>query len=574
MNNEDPFHYLQVDSEQTNQFIDAQNSKFSSFLKFNPKIQSDLKLNYNYERFSVYRYHHPYYYFSYNPGLLNQSILIRQHVETLEQETILDPNAWSEDGTIALSSWTVSKNGNFLCFSKSASGSDWNTIHCMDLRHKSQFPECLEFCKFSSTTFTHDELGTFYQQYPKPVTSSSDLGKETDVLLNPTLKYHVWGTTPEKDVVVYKDDEHPKYMYSTEINHAGNLLFIYVSKDCEPQNLFWIVSLEAYTLPVGEIKINKLIDTWHAEYSYVDDNQGNNGTILFKTNFNAPQHKLIQFNISNNSSTDFITKYPNSAGYAVLQDAFVINKVLCLQWMVDVEGKLTLHQLDGAFIKELNFGKDCVSFSGIHAKYYNTVMVVKISGFTLPGSMYLVDMTGAALGEFTLLRDTNIHMDLSSTATKKEWVKASDGTLIPVFITRDESIHTTGNVPVYLYGYGGFNISLDPYFSMIAAGFLKYCKGIHVVACIRGGGELGEEWHKAGIKRNKKRGLKDFIECAEYLKKTYKTNKLFSHGGSNGGLLTAACAQMSPFSFDAVISDVGVMDMLKYHTYTIGNLLN
>ena len=571
MANEDQFEYLESNTPQTEAFIDAQNDKLSKFLKINPQIQSDLTQNYNYERFSIYRYHHPYYYYTYNPGLLNQSILKRQHVDTKIEEVVLDPNSWSTDGTVSLTNYSISKNGNFLSYCKSASGSDWITIHCMNLKTFDQFPEFLEFCKFTSTTFTHDELGTFYQQYPKP-SNTSDLGTETDVSLNPQLKYHIWGTSPESDLLIYKDPENPKYMFSTQINHSGNILFIYVSKDCEPMNLFFHISLVDYKLPKN-IKINKLIDTWHAEYSYVHDH---NNELILKTNFNAPEHKLIKSNLFEFAHpTDFISTYYDAKNvkYAVLQDAFIINNFLCLEWLVDVENKLTIHTINGDFIKQLKFDIPCISFAGIHAKYDSTVMIVKIFGFTAPGSMYLVQMTKDNVGEYTLLKSTNIHINLTSLRTTKEWVPSSDGALIPMFVTRDLNHKLTGNDPVYLYGYGGFNISLDPYFSMTAATFIKYCKGIYAVACIRGGGELGESWHKQGTLYNKKRGFSDFIECSGYLRNKYTKTKLFSHGGSNGGLLTAATAQISPKSFDAVISDVGVMDMLKYHTFTIGNTI-
>eukprot|EP00835_Amoeboradix_gromovi_P004510 NODE_355_length_10246_cov_0.288263.p2 type:complete len:688 gc:universal NODE_355_length_10246_cov_0.288263:4312-6375(+) len=558
---EDPFQYLESNSDKTNRFITDQNNKLSSFLKVNPQIQKDLTSNFNYERFSIYRYHHPYYYFTYNPGLLNQSLLMRIHVDSKVEQVVLDPNLWSTDGTVCLTIYSISKNGNYLCYCKSTSGSDWTTIHALDLNTFTPFPEHLEYCKFTSITFTHDELGTFYQQYPKP--NTSDLGTDTDVSINPTLKYHIWGSDPTSDRVIYKDPSNPKYMYYTRISHSGNLLFITVSRDCESKNLLFYIPLTDFKLP-SEFKIVRLIDYWDAEYSYVHDMDN---ILILKTNLKAPNHKLIKYDLNDNSCTDLLTKY-HLTGYAVMQDAFVSNNYLCIEWLVDVEGKLTIHKMDSTLVKEIQFDQKCVSFAGIYARYDSTVMIVKIYGFSTPGLMYSVNMQNEHVGDYSLLRATEIKMDMSSIKTTKEWVTASDGTKIPMFVTRDIS-RISRNDPIYLYGYGGFNITLDPYFSMTAAAFIKYCNGIYAVACIRGGGELGEDWHLQGIKMNKKRGLKDFIECAEYLKAHY-SNKLFIHGGSNGGLLTAACSQLSPSSFDAAICDVGVLDMLKYHKYTIG----
>ena len=541
---------LEQNSEATNKFIDDQNTKFKSFLKFNPQIEQDLTTNYNYERFSVYREYNDYVYYTYNSGLMGQSQLMRKKKDSEETEIILDPNSWSTDGTVALTSYSISKNGSYICYGKSTSGSDWISLFCMDLSTLQHFTPTIEYCKFTSITWTHDECGVFYQQYPKP--STTDLGTETDQSLNPSLKYFNWKTNESS--LIYKDFNHPTWMFSTQMSYDGTICFIYVSRDCEPKNLLFYFSVDSIKDPT----IHILIDTWVAEYSYV---YHSGSSFLLKTNCNAPQYKLILF--TNVKSTDVNCSYPGP-GFAVLQDAFVVKDKLCIEWLVDVVSKFTIHSLQGQFLNEISLIKNS-SIAQLSSKYHLNTVYLLVNGFTSPGSLFELDVCTFAV---TLVRETKVHLDLSQLETTMEWLTASDSVKVPVFITKLKNVAKSES-PVYLYGYGGFNISLNPYFSMIAASFMLKCKGTYAVACIRGGGEFGEEWHEAGIKLNKKRGFMDFIEMAKLLKQQHPV--LFSHGGSNGGLLTAACAQMAPQCFDAVISDVGVMDMLRYHKFTIGH---
>ncbi|CAG03646.1 unnamed protein product, partial [Tetraodon nigroviridis] len=442
------------------------------------------------------------YFHFYNTGLQNQSVMYVQESLDAEPRVFLDPNTFSEDGTVALRGYAFSEDGEYLAYGTSASGSDWVEIHFLRVEDALLLEDRLKRVKFSCMSWTHDGKGLFYNSYPDQEGKSD--GTETSTNLHQKLYFHVLGTSQSEDILCAEFPDHPKWMSGAEVSEDGRYVLLSIREGCDPVNRLWYCDLK--TIPqgiTGLLPWVKLIDNFDAEYEYVtnEDTQ-----FTFKTNLDAPRYRLINI--------DFACPDPSS-------------------W------KELLPQHD----------KDVIAI------------------------IYHCDLTKEPLQPHIFREVTVKGFNPSDYQTTQIFYPSKDGTQIPMFIVHKKGIELDGSHPGFLYGYGGFNISITPSYSVSRLIFVCHLGGVLAVANIRGGGEYGETWHKAGMLANKQNCFTDFQCAAEYLIKEGYTSpsKLTINGGSNGGLLVAACVNQRPELFGCAVAQVGVMDMLKFHKFTIGH---
>ncbi|BDA42115.1 Prolyl endopeptidase [Coccomyxa sp. Obi] len=593
----DPYRWLEdPDSPETIAFVEAQNTLTDRILKkcaSRDKFKELLTRLYNYPRFGCPFKRGSRYYYTHNSGLQAQNVIFTQSDLRGEPKVFLDPNKFSSDGTVALDSFTFSEDGRLVAYSTGSGGSDWRKIEVMRVDEASgegkKLNDVLEYVKFSSIAWTHDNLGFFYNRY-EPPSKSAELGTETDTNVDQQLWYHVVGTAQADDKFVYAVPEHPDWFISAEVTDDGRYLLLSLSAGCEPTNRLYYGDINALprsastgaldltlydrSAPVGvrPLPLTKLVDNFEAQWSYV----ANEGTsFTFKTNLAAPRYRLVRTDIAApghpKTWPDVIQEHERD----LLQWASALKgDIMAVCWLRDVASVLQLSSLgSGQLLKSIPLpGLGSVrSFSGRRTQ---SEMFFSYTDFMDPGSIYRLDTADERL-EPELFRKTelNVKEDLTQLETKQVFVESKDGTKVPMFIVGRKGLQLDGSNPTLLYGYGGFNISLEPGFSVTRLCWMLAYGGVYAVANLRGGGEYGITWREAGSLHNKQNVFDDFIASAEYLIEAGYTTpaKLVTQGGSNGGLLVAACANQRPDLFGAVVAQVGVMDMLRFHKFTIGH---
>ncbi|XP_064382801.1 prolyl endopeptidase-like [Halichondria panicea] len=569
----DPYRWLEdPDSEETQGFVKAQNEISQPYLASCPvrnKFHARMTDLYNYPKYSAPFKRGTRYFYRYNTGLQNQSVYYVQSSLEAEAEVFLDPNLLSDDGTVALSMSQFSEDGELFAYGLSESGSDWNTIKVMQVSTKENQGDELKWVKFSSIAWTHDNKGFFYQRYPEVVTESE--GTETTQVLDHKVYYHVVGSPQSEDALCYQDLEHRDWLFSVEVSDCGRYVILYVSRGAEPRNKLYYSDLEQ--LPgqqiTGPLNMEKLIDDFDASWDFIC----NHGTVFtFKTDFEAPRYRLVNIDITQPTKDSWVTlvsEHPKD----VLEWAACVNTTkLVLCYLSDVKSILSLYSLqDGSFIK--NFPLEVGSVTSFSGRFKDTEIFYSFMSFLTPGVIYHCDLTQDELNP-TVFREIKVEgFDASQYTTKQIFYPSKDGTNIPMFIVHKKDLTLDGTHPTLLYGYGGFNISITPSFSTSRLIFIQHLGGVFAIANIRGGGEYGDQWHKGGMMGCKQNVFDDFIAAGEYLIANgyTSTNKLTIMGGSNGGLLVCACANQRPDLFKCVISQVGVLDMLRFHKFTIGH---
>ncbi|NP_989189.1 prolyl endopeptidase [Xenopus tropicalis] len=567
----DPYRWLEdPDSEQTKAFVEAQNKLTMPFLEKCPvrRLFKDRMTElYDYPKYSCnFKKGNRYFYF-YNSGLQNQRVLYVQDSLKDEPKVFLDPNTFSEDGTVALQGYAFSEDGEYFAYGLSASGSDWVTIKFMKVANQEELPDVLERVKFSCMSWTHDGVGIFYNCYPQQKGKSD--GTETSTNLNQKLFYHVLGTSQSDDVLCAEFPEEPKWMGGAEVTDDGQYVLLSIREGCDPVNRLWYCKLDKNTGITGILPWVKLIDNFDAEYEYIT----NEGTVFtFKTNRNAPNYKLINIDFNNPEESNWKVLVPEHEKDVLEWVSCVHKKYLVLCCLHDVKNVLQLHDLaSGSHLK--TFPLDVGSVVGYSGQKKDSEIFYQFTSFLSPGIIFHCDLTKEELKP-TVFREVSVKgFDPSDYQTVQVFYPSKDGTMIPMFIVHKKGITLDKSHPAFLYGYGGFNISITPSYSVSRLIFVRHLGGILAVANIRGGGEYGETWHKAGILGNKQNCFDDFQCAAEYLvKEGYASaEKITINGGSNGGLLVAACANQRPELFGCAIAQVGVMDMLKFHKFTIGH---
>ncbi|XP_026669731.1 prolyl endopeptidase isoform X1 [Ceratina calcarata] len=564
----DPYRWLEdPDSEETKAFVDAQNAITKPYLescKARQDIYERLKQLWDFPKYSCPARYGDKYYFYKNTGLQNQSVLYVQDTLDGEPRVFLDPNTLSEDGTVAISSSEFSEDGSIFAYGLSSSGSDWCTIHFMNTKTGEKYPEILEKVKYSPITWTHDNRGIFYGCYPEQKGKTD--GSETESNINQKLCYHVVGTPQSKDVIVVEFLEEPLWRIGAQVSDCGKWLIITPVKDCR-DNLVYFTELKPGMQLNEKLQLTQVVDKLEADYEYVT----NDGTkAIFRTNKGAPNYKLIAIDLLDYKQekwVDLLPEHPdNVLDWACAVDG---NKFVAC-YIEHVKSVLQVHSLiNGEKLRSLPLDVGTiVNFAG--QKKYSEIFY-QFKSFLIPGIIYRVDLKNEE--EPQVLREIKVkNFDACLYKTDQIFYTSKDGTKIPMFIVMRHDAVLDGSMPVLLYGYGGFNVSIQPTFGVTKLVFVQHLNGVLAVANIRGGGEYGEKWHNGGRFFNKQNVFDDFQCAAEYLieNKYTTSSKLSILGASNGGLLIAACVNQRPDLFGAAIAQVGVMDMLRFHKFTIG----
>lgn len=549
----DPYRWLENDTSQaTAAWVEAENSITADYLAgipFREKLKNRLTELANYEKIGTpFKKHGKYYYFK-NDGLQNQNVLYVKDTLNGEATVLLDPNKLSDDGTVALSGIYFSPNGKYMAYTISRSGSDWIEIYVIDLSDGRLTDEHIQWAKFSGAAWQGD--GFYYSAYDAPVA-----GKEfSNVNENHKIYYHKMGEPQSKDQLVYQNPKYPKRFYTADVSEDERLLFIEESGEGRGNALF-MKDLSKANAPVIQL-------TEDFDFTYVPIEVIGN-TIYFFTNYNAPKYRIMTADINSPALKNWKELIPENE--SVLADAQIIGGKLLLTYDKDASNHAYVYSLDGKQEHEIVLPSlGSVSFSGDKD---NKETFYSFTSFTFPGTIYKYDIDK---NTSELYLSPEVDFDPEEFVTEQVFYPSKDGTKIPMFLTYKKGVKKDGTNPVYLYGYGGFNVSLNPYFSTMRLPFLEN-GGIYAQANLRGGGEYGEEWHIAGTQMNKQNVFDDFISAAEYLIREQYTNKdkIAIVGGSNGGLLVGACVNQRPDLFKVAIPQVGVMDMLRYHKFTIG----
>ena len=551
---EDPYRWLEDDnSEETAEWVKAQNEVTFAYLEklpYREEIRTRLTELINYPRYSTPFKKAGKYYFFKNNGLQNQSVLYMTEQLGGEPVVVLDPNKLSEDGTVALSGADISEDGKFMVYKIARSGSDWNEIFVKNLETGELLKDHIEWVKFSGVDWY--DGGFFYSAYDKPK-PGSELSNANEYH---KVYYHKLGAAQADDQLIYQDKEHAKRNCYAGLTDDKRFLSVSMSETTSGNAL----SVKDLNAKKGELV--PVVTTFDDDFNVV----GNIGDDLFAlTNCDAPKYKLVRFNLKNPEKENWVEIIPEKEN--VLQSAsFAGGKIVTL-YMQDAHSVMEVHNYDGTFDYEIKL-PGIGSVGSLSGKKDDLIAFYDYTSFNTPGEIYKFDFNTK---ESSLHYRPEVKFNPDDFEVKQEFYASKDGTKIPMFIVHKKGIVLNGKNPTLLYAYGGFNISITPSFSSTRLAFFEN-GGVYAVANLRGGGEYGEEWHLAGTKMNKQNVFDDFIAAAEYLidQKYTSSNKLAIMGGSNGGLLIGAVLNQRPGLFKVAFPLVGVMDMLRYHKFTIG----
>ena len=557
----DPYRWLEdPDSPESRAWIEAQNRLTAAYLAEIPAratIRERLTKLWNYPKYGAPFRKAGRYFFLKNDGLQNQSVLYKQASLEATPETLLDPNMLSEDGTVALSTLAVSDNGRLLAYGTAASGSDWEEFRVRDVVTARDLPDHLKWIKFSGASWTKDGTGFFYSRYPEPTDKAL-----TDVNRFQRLYYHRLGTDQAQDVLVYERPDQPDWGMNAEVTDDGRYAVLTVWLGTDRRNRVYFRDLKDPRHPQITGEVVRLLDDFDASYAFV----GNDGPVFyFLTDLDAPRKRVIAIDTRHPERGRWREVIPQ--GQDVLEGVRIIHDTFVANYMHDASSRLRLFTLDGRMLKDLEL-PTLGSIGSISGERKDDEMFYAFTSFLYPTTIFRYDFKSGATSVF---KAPTIDFDPSRFETKQVFYTSKDGTRVPMFITYKKGLTLDGSNPTYLYGYGGFNISLTPSFSVAMLVWLEM-GGVYAVPNLRGGGEYGEEWHQGGMHEKKQNVFDDFIAAAEYLIAQRYTSpaKLAIAGGSNGGLLVGAVITQRPELFGAALPAVGVMDMLRFHKFTIG----
>jgi len=551
----DPYRWLEDDqSEETKEWVKKQNLITFGYLgqiPYRDKIKQRLEAIWNFEKFGTPFKKAGKYYFFKNDGLQNQSVLYVQDNLEAEAKMVLDPNTFSTDGTSSLQELDFSKDGRYLAYSISKGGSDWRSIQVKDLQSGQMLTDVIEWAKFTGISWAGD--GFYYSRYPEPKEGTA----LTQTNQNCAIYLHKLGTPQSADQMVYRDAAYPDRYFGASTTDDERFLSVTAGESTSGNSL---MVRDLVNNPKGLISI---AEGFENEYGVVD-NIGDEMLII--TNKNAPKQRLIQVNPTRPAEANWITVVPEDTS-DVLQSAVLCGGKIVCSYLHNASSALRVFDADGKFLKEIAL-PEIGTVGSVSGEKDEKQAFFSFASFLRPTTIYSLDMQTLDVKVF---KAPKMAFNPDAYTTEQIWYTSKDGTQVPMFITRKKNISFDGNNPTLLYGYGGFNQSITPGFSASRAALLEN-NGIYAVANIRGGGEFGEVWHKAGIKCTKQNVFDDFIAAAEYLiaKKYTAPERLAIEGGSNGGLLVGACMTQRPELFGVCFPRVGVLDMLRYHKFTIG----
>ncbi len=565
----DPYRWLEdLDSQETRNWVEAENKLSFGFLAAIPArstIKDRLTKLWNFERYGAPVKEGKRYFYTRNSGLQNQSVLYT--VDSLEglPRLVLDPNPLSTDGTVALSGTSISDDGKLLAYSLSASGSDWQEWKVRDVETGKDLSDDLKWVKFSDASWTPDGKGFFYSRYEEP---KGDSLKDTNYFQK--LYFHKLGSPQSEDMLVYERPDQKDWLFGGAVTEDGHYLIVTVSQGTDVKTRVYFKDLKAANgsgspseqPALGGGSVVKLLDDFDAAYYFI----ANDGTrFWFQTDLESPRGKVIEIDIGKPGRSDWKVVVPESK--ETMQSVSLVNHMFVVNYLKDAYTQVKIYDTKGGFVREVEFPG--IGFAeGFKGKANDKETFYSFTGFTRPATIYRYDMVS---GKSTIFRQPKVDFNPNDYETKQVFYSSKDGTKVPMFITHKKGLKLDGNNPTYLYGYGGFDISLTPGFSV---GNLVWMEmgGVYAQPNLRGGGEYGEEWHQAGMKLKKQNVFDDFIGAAQWLiaNKYTSTPKLAIGGGSNGGLLVGAALTQRPDLFGAALPAVGVMDMLRFQKFTIG----
>ena len=550
----DPYRWLEDDqAEDVKAWVAAQNEVTFGFLgkiPFRPKIKERLTEVFNYPRYSSPFRAGEYYFFTKNDGLQNQSVYYIQKGLDGTPEVFLDPNTLSPDGTVRANILSISMDNKYAAISRGEAGSDWFEIRVMEIATKGELPDRIQWVKFSDAAW--QGAGFYYSGYEKPAPGEELSGKNE----NQKVYYHRLGDAQANDTLVFEDPAHPLRMFGAGLTEDEKALFLYVSEGTYGNELFW------KDLTKKDAGFEPLITGF--EYNTVPLDLVD-GRVLAYTNVDAANYRVVRIDPGQPATENWTTVIPERP--EVLSGATASAGYLFCNYLKDANTKISQHNLDGTPVREIGLPA-LGSAGGFGGKRDEKILFYTFTSFTYPPAIYKYD---PATGLSEVFRTSEVKFDPADYETKQVFYASKDGTRVPMFIVHKKGLALDGKRPAFLTAYGGFNISQTPYFSVSNLILLEN-GGVFAMPNLRGGGEYGEVWHKAGMLEKKQNVFDDFIAAAEYLiqEKYTSRNRLAVAGGSNGGLLIGAVMTQRPELFGVAFPAMGVLDMLRYHKFTIG----
>jgi prolyl oligopeptidase len=555
----DPYRWLEdLDADETQAWIKDQNRLTFGYLDSladREQIRQRMTELWDYEKFTPPIKRGGRYFYTYNDGLKNQPVLYwMQHIEA-EPEELLDPNRFSEDGTVALTDFSVSDDGRLLAYGLSSSGSDWQEWRFREVDSGRDLEDRLHWIKVAKASIVvwkKDGAGVFYSRYDIPDEGLAYKGPN----YYHKLYYHRIGAPQEQDELVYERPDQKEWGFRAELTEDGRYLLIYVLHGTRRNNLIFYKDLQAG----GQVV--ELIDRFEAEYILV----GNEGTrLFFLTDLEAPMGRVIAIDLNKPERSEWMEVVPESGN--ALQSAHLVCGVLAAVYLQDAYNQVKILGLDGKTVREVEL-PDMGTITGFTGSAGDRETFYHYSSITDPGTVFYYDMESGAGRVF---RQPRLIFDPGDYVTRQVFYSSLDGTRVPMFISHKRDVELNGDAPTYLYGYGGFNLPQIPAFSVPNLVWMEM-GGVFALANLRGGGEYGKDWHLGGMRETKQNVFDDMIAAAEWLvdNKYTRASRLAIGGRSNGGLLTAACLAQRPDLFGAALVIVGVLDMLRFHKFTIG----
>lgn len=554
---EDPYRWLEDDnSPETEAWVEAQNEVTFDFLESissRQQIHDRLKGLWNFERFGVPFSEGDRYFYSRNDGLQNQSVIYT--VDSLDEapRLLLDPNTLSEDGTVALTGVRPSRDGKLLAYGTARAGSDWQQWTIMDVETGEALSDLIEWVKFSGVSWMKDGSGFFYSRYDAPEAG----GELTDANYYHKLYFHRLGTPQTQDQLIYERPDQKEWNFNGAVTDDGQYLVIIASQGTDPRNrVLYKDLLDA------DGQVTELLMDFDADYTFI----GNDGPVFwFRTSREAPRNRVIALDIRDATEASWVEIIPESEHK--LESVSLVNDLFIAEYLEDARSVVRFFSLAGKAQGELAL-PGIGTVSGLGGRRSDGETFYSFRSFTTPSTIYRLDLDST---ESEIFRQPELEVNSKFYKTTQVFFESKDGTRVPMFLIHRMTLPLHRDNPVILYGYGGFNISLTPSFSVSTLVWLEM-GGVYAVPSLRGGGEYGEEWHQAGTKLNKQNVFDDFIAAAEWLIENRYTapNKLAIAGGSNGGLLVGASMSQRPDLFGAALPAVGVLDMLRFHKFTIG----
>jgi prolyl oligopeptidase len=553
---EDPYRWLEDDnSQETKMWLQEENKvtfDYLSKIPYRDKVRKRIEEMWNYPKYGAPFRKGDFYYFTKNDGLQNQAVWYKQKGLTGKAEVFIDPNKLSEDGTVSLGAVNFSLNGKYVAYSVQKSGSDWEEGYVLDVSAKKLLGDKLRWLKFTGFSWKGDE-GFYYSRYPEP--KEGDELKEKNI--NQQVFYHKLGTAQSEDRLAFEDREHPQRFASINLTEDERFLILNTSEGTSGGEIWFLDTKDP-----SQEQFKLLIPGFSTEPNVID-NVGDK--LLVHTNDGAPNYRIVLIDPKNPSRENWKTIIPEQK--EVLQSVGTGGGYLFASYLKDASTKAYQYSYDGKLVREIKLpGIGTALGFGAEKKY--TDFFYTFTSFNYPPTIFKYDIK---TGQTSLFKRTEVKFKPADYEVKEVFVPSKDGTKVPVFLSYRKGLLLNGTNPTLMYGYGGFNIATTPAFNPSIIFFLEQ-GGVYASVCMRGGSEYGEEWHKSGMFDKKQNVFDDFISAGEWLIRNKYTNsgKLAIQGGSNGGLLIGACMTQRPELFKVAIPQVGVMDMLRYHKFTIG----